>query len=970
MNLISGTVLILTTAEKVLGAGFLAAENLIFTCAHILPQENNVQVKFLVDGSIQPAYIRLRTKSPTHDFAVLHIEKIPTKAKILPISRLARVKSEYSYPYFRGNGVIEARAPGELAANIGTQQIFQLKSQQKNIHLLSGAPVIDLNQNAVAGFVSIPTGTAMEPEKQDGTRNVYVISFPTEVLQGKFPPAVAGDKSEIIVINNQPGGGDIIGGQTTNPEPDETVFEDNYLQEDLPDWLKQISDLDIDNVKTVVENEKEASWEDWPKPAIDIHQDFFEETEPDYPERSPIAPESDEFNEMPDWLPELSEPNSSEPAEFILEESAMPPTLAKPTEKRVLNTNFASAQDQRLLMRNEALYPGNTYDLLVDVGLPWDRDTSLLGKQAYFPEDSETPYLRKEDREKGWFDLDAVFVSQEFQPSLVSGRIRVPLNPLTRSTPYIAGEIASQPGPLKLRLKAPNESASKRAHGRLSLYYGAQVLQSAILNVGVSTNATLDEENYGEVDYVLTSNYQRLGNLSSRQRTSTGRDERVKVSILMNDDLSGSHRILLKGDDEKNQSASLPPAWKAYDTQIIGDMLEEARRVLSNPSGRSLDFESDTFLLDKFKEDLIALAKLGANLYNILLQGITPAENVPPMLWRQRFRKALHPGDIIQLARAGSVPSTHVIPWTLIYDHPLEPDRSDLPLKICRVVEEQWDADFLKRKQPYRDQDISVCPYEGEHEPNTVCPFGFWGYRYTLEQPISALLNQAWDVEPARNILITNPVKMAVAATTDIPRQSRYKQHFQSIQDSVNAEYIPNIPATERDQVRDSLRDPQLVYILCHGGKDGKLTYLNIGPRGKDALHTITPDLPGVWGEHDYIDLDKWHATRPLVFINGCYTTDLLPDLTLNFVSAFRDLMAGGVIGTEIPVAVEYGYLAAEKFFERLGRGEDVGQAILGMRWDLLNQGSLLGLAYTPYAMADLRFERQPSQPAASSTEL
>jgi hypothetical protein len=200
---------------------------------------------------------------------------------------------------------------------------------------------------------------------------------------------------------------------------------------------------------------------------------------------------------------------------------------------------------------------------------------------------------------------------------------------------------------------------------------------------------------------------------------------------------------------------------------------------------------------------------------------------------------------------------------------------------------------------------------------------------------------------------------MAIAATEDVRRESRRQAHFQGIHDAVNAVYIPTLPATERDQLRDSLRAPQLVYILCHGGKTGNITFLSIGPRDKDARHTITPDLPGNWGQSGYIDAEKWMATRPLVFINGCYTTDLLPELTLDFVSAFRDLMAGGVIGTEIPVSVKFGYQAAERFFEHLGQGEDVGQAMLGMRWDLLNEGSFLGLAYTAYAMADLRLVRE-----------
>ncbi len=929
MNILLGTVLILDKSEKVLGAGFLASEHLVFTCAHLLPQGKNVKIKFLADGSVAEADIRLRTQDPGHDFAILRVHQPPASAEILSLGSLAWMASEYGFPIFADGQPIVIQTAGEVPS-IDTQDIIRLESAQESAHILSGAPLIDLEQDAVIGMVSKPISEAMQAEQPSGLRIVYAAALSPRIMNGAITPDdFENDSDEILE-------GDFLFAKAArraesyfDAADSETEYSDS-LEDDSYNWLEESS-----SKKPKMETTAPEESPEW----------LSDDEEPGWTNAEPPVP-----GDMDEWA-------DLELEELAPEESARSSRPVSPPSKRVLNANFASAENGQILARSQPLQPGSPYDLLVDVGLPWQKEVSLLGEQAFFPEDADTPYLRREDREQGWFDLEVVFVSQEFQPNLVSGQIRVPVNPSGRSIPYINNALASQPGPLKLRLNAP--LTGERARGRLSLYYGAQVLQSAVLNMGISNQTASVEENSGKVDYVLTSDYRQLGDISTRHRTGSGQDERIRVGILMNDDRSGSHRILLKGDAETGQGDSLPPAWKAYDAQAIQNMLEEARRILSDPSGQPLDFDQDTFLLDKFREDLFALAKLGANLYSILLQGLTPAEGLAPLAWRRQFRTTLRAGDIIQLARAGSVPATHIIPWALVYDHLLEPDRSDLPLKLCPVVEEQWDANFLRRKPAYRNQENLACPHEAEHGPNTVCPFGFWGYKYTLEQPISALLGKGWDVEPARSVRAGDRVKVAVAATTDVPRQSRREQHFQSIHDSLNAEYIPNIPASERDQVRDSLRAPQLVYILCHGGKDDKLTYLSIGPRGKDARYTITPDLPGAWGERDFIDLEQWQETRPLVFINGCYTTDLLPDLTLNFVSAFRDLLAGGVIGTEIPVTVEHGYLAAEKFFERLGRGQDVGQAILGMRWDLLNEGSFLGLAYTPYAMADLHLERR-----------
>jgi hypothetical protein len=624
---------------------------------------------------------------------------------------------------------------------------------------------------------------------------------------------------------------------------------------------------------------------------------------------------------------------------------------------RTLNLNFATAQAGRVLALNEPLLAGAQYDLLVDIGPHRAAWPTLIKTGAEFPEDARTPYLRQQDREAGWFDVEVAFFSQEFSPRMAHGRMRVPVAPTQRATPYTEdGFLAPAPGLLRLHLTAPATRQAHRAHGRLCVYYGAQVLQSVIVNAAVSPTLPAEPQtpNFARVDYMLDTDLGQVGDLMQRYRAHPGgaaEPAPVRIGLMVNDDLSGTHRILLK-------EQSLPPAWKTYSEESIADDLQEARRILGGVPLRAVEYDHDGAGLKKFKADLTALAVLGARLYSELLMGVTPAENIPTMIWRQKFRNALQPGNIIQLARAGSVPATHTIPWALLYDYPLEAGRSDQHLQLCRVIDEQWDAE-VRRRVAFQEQAGLVCPYEHEHTSNTICPFGFWGYKYTLEQPISALFNKDWDVPPARRVLVGDPVKMAVAATTDVPRESRRQQHFQFIHTAVNAEYIPKNPAAERDQVRDSLRAPQLVYILCHGGKNGKTTYLSIGPRDQDALHTITPELPGAWGEHNYIDAEKWVETRPLVFINGCSTTELLPELTLEFVSAFRDLYAGGVIGTEIQVTVEHGYRAAEKFFERLGRGEDVGQAILGMRWDLLNEGSLLGLAYTPYAMADLHLERE-----------
>jgi hypothetical protein len=110
----------------------------------------------------------------------------------------------------------------------------------------------------------------------------------------------------------------------------------------------------------------------------------------------------------------------------------------------------------------------------------------------------------------------------------------------------------------------------------------------------------------------------------------------------------------------------------------------------------------------------------------------------------------------------------------------------------------------------------------------------------------------------------------------------------------------------------------------------------------------------------------EWNGPNPLVFINGCHTTSLNPEVALDFVSSFvRMSGASGVIGTEItifePLAVRFAeecfkrFVGAPPFTEKM----PIGRAVRGARLELLRQGNPLGLVYIPYAVASLRLQEK-----------
>src|SRR5204863_4544295 len=98
----------------------------------------------------------------------------------------------------------------------------------------------------------------------------------------------------------------------------------------------------------------------------------------------------------------------------------------------------------------------------------------------------------------------------------------------------------------------------------------------------------------------------------------------------------------------------------------------------------------------------------------------------------------------------------------------------------------------------------------------------------------------------------------------------------------------------------------------------------------------------------------QWRSS-PLIFLNGCSTADLAPNLPNSLTHWFLWAGAGGVLGTEIVVHESIACTFAETVLPTmLLDGEPVGSAVLMARLDLLMWGSPLGLAYTTLAPADL----------------
>jgi hypothetical protein len=99
-------------------------------------------------------------------------------------------------------------------------------------------------------------------------------------------------------------------------------------------------------------------------------------------------------------------------------------------------------------------------------------------------------------------------------------------------------------------------------------------------------------------------------------------------------------------------------------------------------------------------------------------------------------------------------------------------------------------------------------------------------------------------------------------------------------------------------------------------------------------------------------------SKNPLIFINACESADLTPRFYAGFVPYFLAKGARGVIGTECKTPVMFAIKFAEAFFDHLLNGEPVGESILRVRRELLEQHrNPLGLMYSVHCDADTRID-------------
>ena len=325
------------------------------------------------------------------------------------------------------------------------------------------------------------------------------------------------------------------------------------------------------------------------------------------------------------------------------------------------------------------------------------------------------------------------------------------------------------------------------------------------------------------------------------------------------------------------------------------------------------------------------LAEVGYNLYRLLFdnEGHESEESTRALL------STLQPGTVIQVNNTRDVLGMTTIPWALLYQR----EASYIP-GLTQVCEES-----IKPSTPER-RDCSGCPLA--EDPDTVCPFAFWGYRYSIEQLPAWRNNEASDRIPSlvRTIRNNKPLNLNLIVYPGFKMWDGHRQEIEKIgPEFIQLRLAKEGKITEVKTHWDSYgTELDLIYFYTHGDidKTSGQPYLKLS------------DIEMIRSNFLSRYKGKW-TKKPLVILNGCATGDYKSDSYVSLITDFRAAGASGVVGSECSVPESFAVPYANQLLSHLFKAKPLGQAMLTVRLQFLRENkNPLGLVYSLYAAHEI----------------
>jgi hypothetical protein len=503
--------------------------------------------------------------------------------------------------------------------------------------------------------------------------------------------------------------------------------------------------------------------------------------------------------------------------------------------------------------------------------------------------------------------LDAKQVAEE-RGKIAHGNFFLPGDGSPATTPPGGGHY------LNFFLLAPNQPGHARS--RIGYYYRNILVQSQLLAAYVGTGGGFEIK----TDFTLSDDLTNLADFP----------ERPRISVLTNANGNGTHQIVLrKQGTQPTDGAQGESFYVSSDN--IGRTINSLRAALRDRSPTTRHRRRA-----ELQEDLAQFAPKGWSLW-------TQVPGQHPGMFRPLLQDPA--SYVVQVVRPTT--SGFVFPWSLIYDIPLSSGKPS----ICKLVT-TWDETRPLVAAGQRD-----CPY-GPHKEEVLCPFGFWGFRYSIDQ-LSSTKDSVF--------IISAPDKwnFVVAETQFQINIEALSDHIGELKKSIKRGFpgASLIEGKDKGTIRGLLgSDLPVVYFYCHGQKTNDIdpnTYLGVG-KNESIMATELQGWVQSWLKESKV---IWDKLRPLVFVNACHSLEIHPETLVSYLDAFvGTARAAGVIGTEVRVNQDLAMKVAERFFDLLlGQPQpvNVDQALRTIRLEYLADGNLLGLFYTSYCWAELSVTRQ-----------
>ena len=559
---------------------------------------------------------------------------------------------------------------------------------------------------------------------------------------------------------------------------------------------------------------------------------------------------------------------------------------------RFFNTHFCDPKNQTTVPPSEPLIHGQVYTLFIDIS---PEPKGIDAEPTPFPDEALAQVWN--DRET--LTLDAIVTSKNEDFS-IDAQVKQLTLPRSGASDRI-----------KFTVK-PNRFEG-RGYIRVELFYRGYLLQSKQIAVLVVPTAgseipeSLRPPQTARITFTTT-------NLLSNEQLALLPERVLTVDVEL-DQRDGSIDFRFLDRTQGNRELAF------YDTTLqpaaLGNAIVGIRQQLCSTLVYGY-YGLVEGSLEQLNTWLPKLADAGRELYRQILpqnQGLLGDEQ------GEFLQAALKPGTVIQV---NPVLGKVTIPWGLLYERKVKPSKRT---SVC--------GRFTNH-----DLDCTNCP--NKDNPNFVCPHGFWGYRYSIEQlPCWVSNKHSTPSALVRQIQNDLPLYLSFNVWREF---NLWEEHQEKLKAAGSLELLTCEEILQLEMTWETHGNQlDLVYFYCHGGVEeiAKRPYLELSD---DRIYSnFLECYESTWKHY------------PLVFLNGCATGDYGPESYVSLIDDFLNAGASGVVGTECPVSEPFAEHYATEVLKRLFAGEPMGQAMLTVRRELLQRYSNpLGLVYSLYAAHEI----------------